>query len=138
MGTAPQQFDWVKARAKCSLRKVFADLHLQVREDVRIANELPENSQRKAPFEVVPNDGGDAFTVRREGTIRPTVTFRLESECIIVDSDFNSSGWEFCVGLNDEGRCVLRDKEGEYEQWQVRRMTLEMLLFGPSRFQVST
>lgn len=133
MGTAPQRFDWVRARAGCSLRKVFADLHLQVNEDVRIANEIPENSQRKPPFEVVPNDNGDAFTVRREGMIRPTVIFRLESECIIVDSDTHSAGWKFYVGLNDEGRCVLREMGIEYEQWQVRKMTLEALLFGPSR-----
>jgi hypothetical protein len=132
MGTVPQKLNWVQLRAECSLEKVFANLHLEVNEDVRIANELLPNSPRRPPFEVIPNDKADAFTVRREGTIRPTVVFRLELGCIMVDSQTNPAGWKFYLGLNDEGRCVLRENGIEYEQWQIRRMTLEALLFEPS------
>ena len=31
--------------------------------------------------------------------------------------------------LNDEGRCLLRIGNKEYERWQVRKMALEVLFF---------
>jgi hypothetical protein len=134
MGPAPQELNWVKQRFECSVLRLFADLHKAIEEDVRVANEILPTSPRNRPFEVVPNATGDGFAVRREQTIRPTVTFRLESEPerIVINSGA-AKKWNFSVGLSNEGRCLLREDGKEYELWQVRRMALEVLLFGQSR-----
>jgi hypothetical protein len=34
------------------------------------------------------------------------------------------------IGLNDEGRCVLRENGAEFEEWQVRKLALESMFFG--------
>lgn len=134
MGPAPQDLNWVKQRFECSVRRMFADLCDAVEEDVKTANEVLPTSPRNRPFEIAPNSTGDGFAVRRVGTIRPTVTFRLESqpERIVINSGATKK-WNFSVGLSNEGRCLLREDGKEYELWQVRRMALEALLFGQSR-----
>lgn len=134
MGAVPPELNWVKQKFECSVRKVFADLYRGVEEDVKTANEVLRTSLRNRPFELAPNATGDGFTVRREETVRPTVTFRLvsEPERIVVNSGATKK-WNFSVGLNHEGHCVLREEGRDYELWQVRRMALETLLFGQSR-----
>jgi hypothetical protein len=39
--------------------------------------------------------------------------------------------WRVRVGLNEEGRCILRmEDETKLEQWQFRKKALEGLFFG--------
>jgi hypothetical protein len=130
MGEVPQELNWVKARAACSLRKVFAELYRDVEEDVKLANAELHTSNTKRPFEITKTGAGDAFLVHREEAIRPTVRFELSEDAITVISDLTNETAVYDVGLNDEGRCMLRSKQfEEFERWQVRRRALEALFF---------
>lgn len=130
MGEVPQELNWVRARAGCSLAKVFAALYLSVEEDVKTANTELHTSPTKRPFEVTKSPGGDAFLVHREDDIRPCVRFELIDEEISIKSDLTNEVFTYTVGLNDEGRCMLRSLQFEdFEEWQVRRKALEGLFF---------
>jgi hypothetical protein len=129
MNGIPRELDWVQARAACSLKKVFSELHDGVAEDVRVANSVCGFSPRRTPFELVVDGRSEAFTVRRGESIRPTVTFMLEADQIVIASSKTNEEFRFTVGLNDEGRCQLRLNSQEFEQWQVRKMALEALFF---------
>ena len=63
-----------------------------------------------------------------------TATVALDENKISVEEDWGSKKkWYATVGLNDEGRCVLRLEDGtELEPWQFRKRALEDLFFeGP-------
>lgn len=128
MNDIPRELDWVKARAACSLAKVFSEPHDGVAEDVKAANSAC-TSLRRTPFELVPDRSSEAFTVRREETFKPTATFMLEADQIVIASSKTNEEFRFTVGLNDEGRCQLRMNSQKFEQWQVRKMALEGLFF---------
>jgi len=130
MGEIPRELDWVKKRAACSLKQVFSELHRGVMEDVKDANEVLSTSPRRTPFEVIVSRDGEDFTVQRGESIRPTVSFVILGEHIAISSSATNEKWEFTVGLNNEGRCLLRENGDEFEQWQVRKMALEGLFFG--------
>jgi len=123
----PQELDWVKKRAACSLKQVFCELHRGVVEDVKDAN---ESLQPKMPFDVVVSKLGEDFTVQRAESLRPTTSFVLLGQHIVISSSASKEQWKFTVGLNNDGRCQLRWDGQEYEQWQVRKMALESLFFG--------
>jgi len=122
----PEELNWVKARAACSLETVFASLHDGMQKDLAEANSLQAVGTGK--FRIIPMDDGRAFTVRRGENIKPFVKVLLEDESIVV---LTAQGKEttFKVGLNDEGRCQLRSEGRGFEQWQVRKLALEDLLF---------
>lgn len=122
----PEELNWVKARANCSIEKVFAGLHDGVQEDLKEANSLQPTGTQK--FRVIPDEDGRAFTVRRGENINQFVNVLLENGAIVV---VTAQGQEkrFKVGLNDEGRCQLRSEGKDFEQWQVRKLALEDLLF---------
>lgn len=126
MNGIPRELDWVKERAACTLAKVFRELHYGVAEDVKTANSLSLPNGNS--FQVVIADE-KAFTVRHGEAIKPVVTFMLEDKRIVISSDVSNEELRFTVGLNDEGRCQLRQNGHEFEQWQVRRMALEGLFF---------
>jgi hypothetical protein len=128
MNGIPRELDWVRERAACSLAKVFSNLHRGVEEDVKVANSVCPTSPRRTLFEVH-TDKNDAFTVQRAESIRPVVVFMLQSECILVSVGPGNEEWRFTVGLNNEGRCLLRFDGKEFEHWQVRKMALEGLFF---------
>jgi len=122
----PEELNWVKARAACSVEKVFASLHDGVEEDLKEANSLrPDGLDR---FRIIRAEDGRSFTVRRGESINKFVSVVLENGCIAI---VKARGQEakFTVGLNNEGRCQLRSEKEGFEQWQVRKMALEDLLF---------
>jgi hypothetical protein len=129
MEKVPYELDWVKKRAACSLKQVFSELHRGVIEDVKDANDISPLSTRRTPFEVTVGRAGEDFTVQRGESVRPVVTFLILGDHISISTNASSEKWEFTVGLNDEGRCLLRQNGQEYEQWQVRKMALEGLFF---------
>jgi hypothetical protein len=122
----PEELNWVKARAACSLDRVFVSLHDGIEQDLSEANSL--QPQGFAKFRMIRADSGRAFTVRRDENINLIVTVTLEDEAIVV---MTAQGQEqrFKVGLNNEGRCQLRCDGRGFEQWQVRKLALEDLLF---------
>lgn len=129
MGAAPEQFDWVKARAACSVLHVFNELRIGVEEDVRRMNSTSVSGESQ--FAVRANTIGDYFVVFRTDNAGLKVEFNCEMKHITVAS--GSRNFIVTLTLNNEGRCKLRiDGGDELEQWQVRRMMLEDLFFGPN------
>ena len=121
-------FDWVKARAACSLQVVFKELELDTRHDVDgIREERPDTA---AEFEFLVTDGG--FSVMRQGKMRPdSIDFTLEGDRIVAkDPRLGGTSITATLTLNDNGDCRLKVGNQELEQWQFRRKALETLFFG--------
>jgi hypothetical protein len=124
----PENFNWVKARADCSLAQMFKKLEFGVREDVNAANEQRSPSDLHI-FSMVTDAG--CFSVIRESSIALPVSieFYLGSGGIKV----SSGGQEKFVAtltLNNDGQCRFKVNEEELQNWHVRRMALEDLFFG--------
>jgi hypothetical protein len=129
MVTIPQEFDWVKAKGNCSTLSVFNELRLGVEGDVNAALRPDEFSS--SPFAFRANTLGDYFIVFRQENAGARVEFNCETNRITIRAQ--DKELVVMLTLNNEGRCKLRIGDGdELEQWQVRRIALERLFFGPS------
>lgn len=119
--------DWVTQRFACSLPAVFKNLRLQVEEDVKARNGLrPEN----APYEFSVTDKNGEFVVSvRSGDNSKAVTFRLAQHSILVGDDTGNPMFEITLSFSDQGHCQLIVNKQILEDWQVRRLALEDLLF---------
>lgn len=119
--------DWVTQRFACSLPAVFKNLRLQIEEDVNTRNGLrPEN----APYEFFVTDKNDGFVAEvHAGDTRKAVTFRLAQHAILVADDIGNSMFEIALRFSDQGHCQLIVNNQALEDWQVRRLALEALLF---------
>lgn len=121
-------FNWIKARADCSLAQVFKQLELGVRNDVDTAN-AQRMAEDRHKFSISASAG--RFSVTRESSraVPLSVNFSLEGDEIVVCAG-NEIILRATITLNNEGRCMLKVDDEELEQWQVRRMALEDLFFG--------
>ena len=124
------EFDWVRARSDCTLDTVFERLAEAVREDLEKHAALNPGLAQCQKFEAC---GDEKFFVERTRVHR--VVFEKTQRCIqigkwLVDGK-HVPLMKLTVRLNDEGHCVLVDKErGELQPWQVRRKALEETFFG--------
>jgi hypothetical protein len=123
------QFDWVKARAACSLYKVFEELKRSVNDDVLAINAEQCKGQPARFFFEVESD--KKFLVFCE-TASGSIDFVCSDTGITVFG-YGKSQFTATITLNKDGQCKLRVGSEELEQWQVRRMALEDLFFGPRR-----
>jgi hypothetical protein len=126
----PQELDWVARRAACTPSQVFAELVYGIENDVAVINEA-----RSLPPE-------DKFVARMTGTgstlivcqlgygNRPRVKLSYEWDAILAIDE--STGIEYAptLGINDEGRCILKLDGVELERWQFRKRLLENIFFG--------
>jgi len=131
--TVPQSLNWVQARANCSIHSIFKALEQGAREDIaEIESLLTAHDETK--FSVVASSR--QFSVIRVSdpmtSASESVDVRCQRDDITVHRA-NTSGEELMftatLTLNNEGRCKLKVNGVEMEQWQVRRMALEALLF---------
>lgn len=125
-------FDWVEARANCTIESVFKQLSEDVQGDLkRFINLRPGLAESREFGEC----DKDRFYVRHKQ--RHTVVFEIS------DSKIHIGRWAFMgehtplmvlrVGLGDDGKCRLIDEDqNEWKPWQVRRKALEETLFGAS------
>jgi hypothetical protein len=133
----PVNLNWVKERAQCSLGVVFKELEHGVDEDVRVlAGLYPDDP---ATFSIA--KGANEFSVvfvrdRMNPRITKSVDFALGKDAISVSNTHDGLMFTVGITLNNEGRCKLKTNKSddELEQWQVRRMALEALFFGPHPF----
>jgi hypothetical protein len=130
MNNMPQELDWVTVRAACSVEQVFKELHQGVKDDVEAMNLLCEQRE-EAPIAMSTHRAGNAFFVGRGQAIKPVVRFLLGKDRIEIADEVSNQTFVVTLTLNNEGRCKLRIEQEEFEQWQVRRMSLEKLFFGP-------
>ena len=125
--TDDSKFDWVAKRSACSLPIVFSSLRQDVEKDVKARNALrPEG----APYEFSMEFKGNEFSVVLDAPdFKRSITFSLEDHAILVLDSGGNQIFEVTVNFNGEGKCVIKAKEESREEWQVRRMALEDLLF---------
>jgi hypothetical protein len=126
MSEALEQFDWVAARAKCSIGVVFERLREQVRTDVEARKRQTETDRHYAMSFV--SEGRMFAALVESHQIHDVISFVLEDDAIEV-RDKEKALFVSTVGLNNEGRCIMKIDNQEYELWQVRRLALEKLLF---------
>ena len=115
-------FEWVTARAKCSVADLFEALKLEVKQDVEIRKSLlPERSYYGFDFVA---KGREFSAVVQGNKIYHAVTFGQEDQSISVRDEKDVLMLHGVPTLNDEGRCLLKVKDKEYELWQFRKKAL--------------
>jgi hypothetical protein len=132
MSPQDAQFDWVKARAKCSLGTLFGALAIAVEQDVKSIKDLQRGINNFKHIFAFTRDR-NVFTVTREnnGSNEPLsdVTFTLSTNEITVKMA-DSEMFIVVPALNANGDCKLTVGAKELEIWQVCQMALDGLFFG--------
>jgi hypothetical protein len=120
---APEDFNWVAARSKCSVAAVFETLRLRVRDDVQRRNGLLGRNDGWT-FEF--SDEGDG---RNHAKVSGVVTFSRNGRRILIHGEDIDVDLTAIVTLDPSGACKLVIGEAMYSDWEVRRMALEHLFF---------
>jgi hypothetical protein len=115
---------------------VFQSLQEGVSSDVEDMKSLSQGGRFSFELSVHSNK---TFSVNRIDEsmgfpLGESVVFNLGSDAIGVhlrDNKENREMFSAAITLDDDGNCKLRVGDKSLEQWQVRRMALEPLFFGP-------
>lgn len=124
-------FDWVTARSKCSIMKVFNELRMGAENDVKTVNSVTHSGNEEQPlFLFRSNMVGDFFSLSQVDKPDRFVEFNCEMNHIKVTT--REKVLKVTVVLNSQGKCKLRvDGGDELEQWQVQQVVLESFFFKP-------
>lgn len=123
------EFDWVTARAECSLVVTFEKLKLQLRDDVDKREAiLRAGPEANYGFKLVLDRKG-AAVVMEGNQIHDSVLFRLTDKAIEVVDNAGKTRFAATPTLDDEGQCKLSVNGQELELWQFRKKALEALFF---------
>ncbi len=125
----PIRLDWVNMRANCSIARVFNEICDGIRDDVQAVNSA--RGLQNNPFRDELHSSGTTIYVGQANIPRKVVAIGVVEDQIMARQEWNGGEtFNVTVGLNDEGRCVLRlDDSTELEQWQIRKRALESLFF---------
>ena len=125
-------FDWVRARAACSLDVLFQQLRVAADRDVDSMNAVLKAADRTIVCELA--EVGDRFLVTISGNAFPMriAEFARTETSIAVSVEKGKKKFVAVPTLNPDGVCKLTVNNQELELWQVCRMALEDLFFGPS------
>jgi hypothetical protein len=130
MTTAPD-FDWVTARAECSISRMFVRLQGQVKADVERRNSLLSANER---LKFLVDVHGDAeFSVKREGTGQEepgTVRFRRNESDIGIASNDGKLTLTVTLMVDHLNECRFVANGDQVDEWQLRKLALESLFFG--------
>jgi hypothetical protein len=126
----PKNFDWVKARSKCSLEEVFVNLGEVVDSDVKTTNSL---SHKTGEFAINRPNGKIVVVKTQQTSAKKSIVFELTNQGVCVKEGLG--GKHLFLGkpsLIPSGDCKLQvDGEQEpLELWQFSRRALEDLFFG--------
>jgi hypothetical protein len=118
-------FDWVKTLFSCSSLKTFAELKMQIKNDVESRNAL---KSQYAAYSYNCAENGNCITVliERTGDSR-SATFTLTEKGILVKNERGEPILEAVLTLDDNGQCKPKINGKSYEFWQMRMMALEEL-----------
>lgn len=130
MNHVPQELNWVKVRAECTIRSVFKAVRYGVEGDVRARNDCLTESQKDRGVSFTVEDKDDqTFEVHRKAPGLSDVVAVAIMGSSIKAMGRNLAVVEVSIGMNDGGRCTLRLGDVEIENWQFRKKTLENLFF---------
>lgn len=129
MSTIPQDLNWVEKRAACTVATVFNQLCDGIRDDVQAFNSISALADQ---FQADMHSTGTTILVGQPNEVpRKRVYIGIVGKKVQVFREWDNGKWSVSLGLNNEGRCILRlDNGSELEQWQFRKMALESLFFG--------
>lgn len=127
MSDIPVKFDWVEARAACTVAEVFEQLRMDVESDVEAAN-VARKLESGTKFIFKSSEAGNAFAA---AAYWGRVQFVRHVDHIEIQDEVGNQKLTVTLTLSNTGRCKLKIEQEDMEQWQVRRMALEGLLFGP-------
>jgi hypothetical protein len=127
MSTVPQELNWVEKRAACNLAEVFHQLCMEIRNDIIAINSI---KIKELYFKLETLRDGTIVIGQPNRAQMLTVSFSVVDQQIKVLDQATPSQWSVRIGLNNEGRCVLKLEDGsEMETWQFRKKALENLFF---------
>jgi hypothetical protein len=128
MSTVPRVLNWVEKRAACNLAEVFHQLCIEIGNDIIAINSL---KYKELYFKQESLSDGTIVIGQPNRTPRLTVSIGIVDQQITVQDQATPDRWSVRVGLNSEGRCVLKVEDGsEMETWQFRKKALDVLFFG--------
>jgi hypothetical protein len=128
MSTVPRVLNWVEKRAACNLAEVFHQLCIEIGNDIIAINSL---KYKELYFKQESLSDGTIVIGQPNRTPRSTVSIGIVDQQITVQDQATPDRWSVRVGLNSEGRCVLKVEDGlEMETWQFRKKALDVLFFG--------
>ena len=131
----PSKFDWVRARAQCSLRPVFENLAGTIQKDVESAIKLSEEERNSKTMLHYARDRNTITVTSEPASTKDAaqpqgvVRFALSATEITVERQ-NAKQFSILASLNSNGDCKIVANGQEVELWQVSRMALEGLFFG--------
>jgi hypothetical protein len=123
-------FDWVKARAACSLETLFQQLRVAAKRDVDSMNAVLAKDGR--PVQCQFGDYSDRFLVTISGNGFPMrrAEFTLKPSEIVIETDKpKEQKLSAVASLDQDGVCQLVVEGQRLELWQVCRIALEDLFF---------
>jgi len=120
-------FDWVSARAACSLLSVFQILGERVRTDVDIANRAPGSKRR---FRVAIDPLKIVVARTHPAEEAANIVFELCATDVAVRKGASAQLFRARPALNEDGECLLEVDGQTLRLWQVSRKALEDLMFG--------
>lgn len=132
----PRVFNWVKARAECSVGRIFLLLSEVVESDVKAIMELPGRNGTYQRTRVSETKFAVSRTQDFGGGIKQDdgVIFERASGAIVVTAKFAGSDerqlFSAKPSLEPNGDCRLEVNDESLELWQVSRKALEDLFFG--------
>lgn len=130
----PRELDWVAARAACTVTQVFNELRTGIENDIAKHCEVMQPSDQERVTSDLKSDGSAIVIGRPKKNPNRRVFVSVSESDIKVCNDAGIPIMTAFVGLSNEGRCILRVKDGdtitELEQWQFRKLVLEPVLFG--------
>lgn len=133
MTEAGPKFDWVTARAKCSVVGMFAVLKAEAKANMLTRNEILDDSGDRDRFRFK-DRRPNGFTIWDSwGQKRRAVDFDVEGERIRIVSTVDDAPMPvllLAVTLTDDGVCRFRLGDSDLEVWQILKRALEELFFG--------
>jgi hypothetical protein len=128
MSGVPQELKWVEKRAACNVVEVFDRLCLEIQDDIIAINAI---KYKELYFQQDSLRDGTIVVGQPKRAPRVTVMIGIVDQKIMVRNQATQEQWSVTVGLNDEGRCILRlEDSSELETWQFRKKALDALFFG--------
>ena len=119
------EFNWVKARSECSLKRAFELLHEEVKTDVEIANQLDLGATFHSAYQ------HKKIIVTREENddeIR-SVIFELLPTGMCARVGQSQPMFVAKPRLSELGECLFEVDGQTYKLWQICQKALEDLLF---------
>ena len=127
MEETPHELNWVPVRYGCTIVQMFRELQVGVEKDVEEANKIRVLAPDVA-FRVISKSSETFVAVQNSGA---RVKFSLRDDTIEIVDEVSNQTFTVRHTLTDECRCKFVIGQEELEQWQVRKRSLEALLFGP-------